>query len=149
MAGSYFSPNGRLMPYFRSMQDVNETMEVLQENFNSLFKDKDRLEKEVKNYKEVINADVRVQELEAKVKELQDRLLRGFEITESQTEAITEWKIKHEAEKHGLDTFDKRLRAAGSIGDGYTYEFVPTSIGTFGCCVCGKCGEKFVFQEAF
>jgi hypothetical protein len=39
------------------------------------------------------------------------------------------------------------LRAGGAIGGTWTYKFVPTSIGTIGTCICGKCQEEFTFQD--
>lgn len=59
---------------------------------------------------------------------------------------IREWELKHDAEKHGLKTMEQRLRAGGCCGGRYTYQFVPTSIGTIGEVIC-SCGEKFTFQD--
>ena len=55
--------------------------------------------------------------------------------------------IEEYAEKHGLKTSEERLRAGGAIGGTWTYKFVPTSIGTIGTCICGKCQEEFTFQD--
>ena len=41
---------------------------------------------------------------------------------------------------------EQRLRAGGCCGGRYTYQFVPTSIGTVGEVIC-SCGEKFTFQD--
>lgn len=67
-------------------------------------------------------------------------------ISKEEEEKIKEWQLKHDAEKHGLKTMEQRLRAGGCCGGRYTYQFVPTSIGTIGEVIC-SCGEKFTFQD--
>lgn len=74
--------------------------------------------------------------------------LRGFPITEREEKLIKEWRDKHDAEFHGLTDAKLRLKAGGAIGGRYTYEFVPTSIGTFGRIRC-SCGEAFDFSDEF
>ena len=83
---------------------------------------------------------------EAELKKAKEDLYRGFPISEKEQEKIREWELKHDAEKHGLKTMEQRLRAGGCCGGRYTYQFVPTSIGTVGEVIC-SCGEKFTFQD--
>lgn len=64
----------------------------------------------------------------------------GFEINNEEYEAIEQWKCDHEKEKH-----NGKLKH-GAIGGNYTYEFIPTSIGTIGSIRC-SCGEYFIFKE--
>lgn len=70
----------------------------------------------------------------------------GMDFKKLLKEKIKEWQLKHDAEKHGLKTMEQRLRAGGCCGGRYTYQFVPTSIGTIGEVIC-SCGEKFTFQD--
>lgn len=84
--------------------------------------------------------------MEAELKKAKEDLYRGFPISEKEQEKIREWELKHDAEKHGLKTMEQRLRAGGCCGGRYTYQFVPTSIGTVGEVIC-SCGEKFTFQN--
>lgn len=97
------------------------------------------LEEENKKLKEEHYKDSEMQRMEAELKKAKEDLYRGFPISEKEQEKIREWELKHDAEKHGL-------RAGGCCGGRYTYQFVPTSIGTVGEVIC-SCGEKFTFQN--
>jgi hypothetical protein len=90
---------------------------------------------------EIINdkiADLEKQnkELEEQVKEL-NKLTR-FSITKKQQEQIKEWDKTHRCTLHKENDCDKYV---GAIGGHLTYEFHPTSIGTFITVKCA-CGEK-------
>ena len=88
-----------------------------------------------------------IQEQENRIAELRSQLGFSFRLTKSDWDAIHAWQNEHMAEKHGLKTSEERLRAGGAIGGTWTYKFVPTSIGTIGTCICGKCQEEFTFQD--
>lgn len=124
-----------------------ECFNMIADRINEAEEAKDAAKQKVKEYEENINADVRVQELTAKLKEAREDLYRGFRITEQEELSITKWKKQHDIKMHGLDTLDKKLRAGGAIGGRYHYAFYPTSIGIAGDCICGKC-ESQAFAEA-
>lgn len=126
---------------------LQECFEMIANRINEAEEIKTKANEKIKRYEEEINADVRVQELTVQLKKAKDDLRRGFQITEDEEKAISDWKEKHDIEQHGLNTLDKKLRAGGAIGGRYHYEFHPTSIGTAGDCVCGSCQNK-AFQEA-
>lgn len=102
---------------------------------------------ENKKYKEEINADARVQELIMALEEAKANACRSFQITENEAEKIDKWKNQHDIKIHKLVSLEKRLKAGGAIGGRYEYNFIPTSIGTIGYCVCGACKHK-AFTEA-
>ena len=104
------------------------------------------LGEENKKLKDEHYKDSEMQRMEAELKKAKEDLYRGFPISEKEQEKIREWELKHDAEKHGLKTMEQRLRAGGCCGGRYTYQFVPTSIGTVGEVIC-SCGEKFTFQD--
>ena len=104
------------------------------------------LEKENKRLREEYDKDEEVKELKEKLEEMRNELSRGFSISKEEQEQINEWKKKHEADAHGLKTRAQRMRAMGTIGGRYHYEFRPTSIGTVGKIVC-SCGAEFEFQS--
>ena len=91
--------------------------------------------------------DKKIQELEDKIAELRSELGYSFRMTKEDWNRVREWQIQHQAEKHGLKTSKDRLAAGGAIGGNWTFEFIPTSIGTVGTCICGSCKEEFKFQE--
>ena len=84
-----------------------------------------------------------------KIKELREQLEAQkarrdnswkFTIDPEDVEQIKKWKEKHELEKHNGSDY------AGAIGGRYTYEFTPTSIGTFGRVRC-SCGDYFDYDD--
>ncbi len=88
------------------------------------------------------NKDEEIVKLKAKLEEKQKRAknLITFSIESEYVEKIKEWKKRHEKEKHNGSDY------AGAIGGRYTYEFTPTSIGTFGRIRC-SCGDHFDFDD--
>lgn len=124
-----------------------ECFNMIVDFINEAEEEKEKAKQKIEEYEKNINADVRIQELSSRLEEAYKDLRRGFQITESEAKAISEWKEKHDIEQHGLNTLDKKLRVGGAIGGRYHYEFHPTSIGTAGDCVCGSCQNK-AFQEA-
>ena len=124
-----------------------EWMQMFVDYINDAEEAKQAAQAKVKEYEEKINADSRVKEIKARYDEATKALYRGFGISQGESEEITAWKEKHDVERHGLNSLDKKLRAGGAIGGRYHYQFVPTSIGTVGTCVCGSC-ERKAFEEA-
>lgn len=88
------------------------------------------------------NMDDRIKELEKKLEIERKRHNDSwnFSIKPENVARIEEWQTKHEKEKHNSSGY------AGTIGGRYTYEFTPTSIGTFGRIKC-SCGDYFDFDD--
>lgn len=104
------------------------------------------LESENKKLKEKIYKDEELAKMKTQLEAMQKDYYRGFPISEEDQKHIEEWQKKHEAEAHHCHTLDERLRRSGAIGGSYTYEFIPTSIGTVGKIKC-SCGATFTFSE--
>ena len=104
------------------------------------------LEKENKKLKDEHFKDKSIAKMSQELKEATDDLYRGFPISEKEMESINIWEEKHEIEKHGLVTEKMRMKFQGCCGGKYTFEFVPTSIGTIGTVKC-SCGDSFTFQD--
>lgn len=126
---------------------LQECFEMIANRINEAEEEKQKAKEKVDQYENEINADSRVQELSSRLEEAYKDLRRGFQITESEAKAISEWKEKHDIEQHGLNTLNKKLRAGGAIGGRYSYEFHPTSIGVSGHCVCNKCKRKALVES--
>lgn len=99
----------------------------------------EELEKENKALKDEHYKDEELQRLQEELDSLIQAKYRGFPISEEEQKKIKEWQKKHNAEVHGITNVT-------AIGGKYAYEFIPTSIGTFGSVKC-VCGAKFDFQE--
>ena len=103
----------------------------------------DRLREKV-NYLESENyKDEELQKMKAQLEKIQEDYRRGFPITKEESDDINKWKKNHDATEHGnADGYH------GAIGGGYTYEFIPTSIGSFGTCFCNICKNKAMIAGA-
>lgn len=105
-----------------------------------------RLEKENNELKNHAYKDKELAEMRDKLNKMKSEYYRGFPISEDEEHKINEWIEKHEREAHGIKTYEDKFASHGCCGGGYTYEFVPTSIGTVGTVRC-NCGAEFTFQE--
>lgn len=98
---------------------------------------------------EKLKSETYKDETVSKLKEENERLLndtkRGFTISENEEEKINKWKTSHIRKKH-TDKTTKKPKSFGAIGGNFTYEFIPTSIGTIGSIKC-SCGECFTFRD--
>ena len=95
-----------------------------------------------KNYK-----DEELAAMKQEVEEMKKALSRSFLVSEDEWKRINEWKHKHEIEKHGLDTDEKRMNAHGCCGGNWKFVFLPTSLGVIGTVKCETCGEEYCFAE--
>lgn len=104
------------------------------------------LESENKKLKEEKYKDKELLAMKTKLSIMQADYYRGFPISEKEQKNIKEWMDKHDKEVHGCHSAKNKLRRGGCIGGTYTYEFIPTSIGTIGTVKC-SCGAEFTFQD--
>jgi len=121
-----------------ALEKIKESADWQENCINNLREENARLKDE--KYKDI--------EL-AKLKEQLDKTRKaanlGFPITEEENEAIKKWTDEHIRSKH-WDKTHNMSKSFGAIGGNFTYEFVPTSIGTIGTIRC-SCGKYFTFQE--
>lgn len=104
------------------------------------------LEEENRQLRNSHYKDEKIQKMKSELKVMREEYNRGFPITKEEQEAIEIWKKEHALTAHGLKTVEDRIRAGGSIGGLYTYEFIPTSIGAIGYIKC-QCGKKYCFSD--
>ena len=112
-------------------------------------KDQERiryLEEENKKLKDNLYKDEELSSMENELNKMKSEYYRGFPISEDEENKINEWIENHEREVHGIKTYADKLASHGCCGGRYTYEFVPTSIGTIGIVKC-SCGAEFTFQN--
>lgn len=131
---------------YRSPKDIAEMFGEILDNYQSKEETIEYLRKENKKIKDEAYKDSELNSMKKELEKTKEDLYRGFPISEKEEKAIEEWQLKHEAEAHGRKTLEQRLAAHGAIGGGYTYHFIPTSIGTIGTIKC-SCGEEFTFQD--
>ena len=133
------------------VKDVDEACDDFTANIKELFhaekRRNDRLQAENDALKDEHYENKEIQKLDDKIAELRSQLGYSFRMTKDDWDRIHEWQNKHMAEVHGLVDDEARMRAGGAIGGNWTYEFIPTSIGTVGTCRCGSCKAEFTFQD--
>lgn len=133
------------------VKDVDEACDDFTANIKELFHAEkarnDRLQAENEALKDEHYENKEIQKLTDQIAKMRSSLGYSFRLDKEDWDAIHAWQNEHMAEKHNLKTSRERLEAGGAIGGTWTYKFVPTSIGTIGTCICGKCGEEFTFQD--
>ena len=127
---------------FVAVYPIDEILEMLRCKFEHLQGYIESLEEENKELKDKAYSKRKLAEMKAKLEEVKENSRRGFSISKEQSESISEWKAKHMEEIHGAKTLNQRLRLNGVSGGRWQYEFIPTSIGTIGRCVCSSCIER-------
>ena len=129
---------------FTDIKDIEDICQDLKALVEDLQDEKQYLQDELDT---ISSEKWRDEELQ-KLKEERDRIrqdsYRGFPISEKEMKAIKEWQYNHDVEQHGLLTETDRLRSKGAIGGSYAFDFVGTSIGTFGSCYCSACRSKAI-----
>ena len=132
------------------LQNIEKEIDRFVENLKSELRCKDtRIQYLEHQNQNLISEKYKDQELSRMKKDLEEMkadYYRGFPISKNKQDKIDEWIDKHEKEAHNCRTLDDKMRRGGCIGGTYTYEFIPTSIGTIGTIKC-NCGAEFTFQE--
>lgn len=127
--------------------DFDKCIAALKQRHDDQEKRIEYLKKENKELKNNNYKDSQLQEMKDRLDLMTKEYNRGFPISEDEQKAIDNWKEKHEAEIHGVNTAYKRLSRGGVIGGEYQYVFTPTSIGVIGTIKCKDCGGYFTFQD--
>lgn len=130
--------------------DIFDHIDTFAEDIKDELKRKDMTLKylELQN-RELYDEHYKDHELKQMLDELnkmKDDYYRGFPISEEENKNIKEWIDNHERDVHGCYTLEDKINRGGCCGGTYTYEFVPTSIGTIGTVKC-NCGAKYTFQD--
>ena len=118
---------------------LSNCFDSIEAHINQLQEQKDKLQQELsvlKETKEELWKDKEIQKMKAERDSAIEDLNRGFGISEEEYKNLREWKQKHYTQHY----------LGGTIGGQYTYEFIPTSIGTIGTIKC-SCGASFDFQK--
>ena len=131
------------VPLLSCEKDIAKAFESIKESILWYKSMADRLREKV-NYLESENyKDEELQNMKAQLEKIQEDYWSGFPITKEESDDINKWKKNHDATEHGnVDGYH------GAIGGGYTYEFIPTSIGSFGTCYCSICKNKAMIAGA-
>ena len=134
-----------------SNQELYNMLDAIKETLEAREDVEQNLRKALAKARDEAYASDEMQQMKAELEKAKRDLYRGFGISEEEMEKISKWQEEHEAKVHNLKTLKQRAFSGGAIGGGYTYEFIPTSIGVIGTCKCNRCkGSKhgeFEFQS--
>lgn len=126
-----FSTDGvTIQPLSQIISDIKNREEFLQRTIRKL--------REAEARKPVPESEA-IQELKSELDTLRSRFTNGFWMSDEEKAQIEDWKRTHINEYHNGSH-------GGAIGGMFTYEFIPTSIGTIGTCVCGQCRRQSIVE---
>lgn len=121
---------------------TDELCRMLHAKYDDLISRVNRLQEENKTLKDEAYKEKELVDMKTAYDRMKSDYYRGFPISEDEQTSIREWQERHMAEHHGAKTLEQKLKLGGVSGGVWTYEFVPTAIGTSGVCVCGACRRK-------
>lgn len=125
------------VPLLQDEEDIAEAFESIQKSILWHKGTADALREKV-NYLESENyKDEELHDMKTRLQQMQEDYWRGFPISKNEEKAVIAWQRNHDETEH-----DNYKHYHGSTGGGYIYEFVPTSLGTFGTCICSTCRTK-------
>jgi hypothetical protein len=130
------------IPCLDNEEAIDEYLHAIKFNLQQDKKLENQLRDRIKELEDEYYKDIRLQELMEELDRVRADARRGFSIEAKESEGITAWKKEHDTKIHNNPN-----QYHGASGGGYTYEFYPTGIGTFGKCICGACHRK-AFKEA-
>ena len=128
---SYGEKTGKTI--FKTIHPLDESLDSIKTRFEELVQANQSLFGRLQELKQEKWADERLIEMKDKLKTMSEEYYRGFPISAESESRINEWKKNH---RH----------SGGAIGGTFTYEFIPTSIGTIGTIKCA-CGDSFTFED--
>ena len=128
---SYNEKTGKTI--FKTIHPLDESLDSIKTRFEELIQANQSLFGQLQELKQEKWADERLIEMKDKLKTMSEEYYRGFPISAETESRINEWKKNH---RH----------SGGAIGGTFTYEFIPTSIGTIGTIKCA-CGDSFTFED--
>lgn len=140
MASTYY--NGKFTEYPSSEEEFDKWLNEIKIAFEMKNKCIQHLENENKTLRDEKWKDNELQDMKKTYEAMRDDYYRGFPISKKEKDAIYKWQENHLINQHGLNTPVKRALSGGVIGGNFKYQFIPTSIGTMGTCICGSCFAK-------
>ena len=141
--GWFGGSHGSMIPILRREETIDEYLDAIKQNLLRSAANNEMLRTELNTIKKEAYASEEMQKMKARLEEMQADYYRGFPISEEESNAISEWKKKHDITEH------KNLKDYhGCSGGGYEYSFYPTAIGTSGVCICSTCRNKAIRYAA-
>lgn len=120
------------------MQDIKKVLQELYDHYRSVVNRNEWLQEENNKLKSDAYKDEELKKMKERYDSMKDGYYRGFPISEEENKKINEW----------INKISKEYPAnEGAIGGRFTYEFIPTGVGTYGKIIDSISGKSFSFQE--
>lgn len=120
------------------MQNIKKVLQELYDHYRSVANRNEYLLEENKRLKSEAYKDEELSKMKDQYDKMNADYYRGFPISENENNKINEWIDKISKEYPGNE---------GAIGGRFTYEFIPTGVGTYGKIIDSISGKSFSFQE--
>lgn len=139
----WFYKNDKRIDILASENDIDNYLETIKYNLLKNEQTIKALREENSEIKAETYRDEELQRMKEELDGIRSEMRLGFPMSQEERNEVYEWQKSHDAEEH-----NNPKSYHGAIGGGYTYEFSPTSIGTFGSCICGACRWKAMIAGA-
>lgn len=127
---------------FHKYQGLDKCLDEIKDTVESVFAYAEKLKEENEELKNLHWENEELQRLQRELETEKAKNYYGFSISKGEHEEIEKWKDQHWTNQHNAPDLATRLKKQGAIGGAFTYEFIPTSIGTAVTIVCPACREK-------
>ena len=127
---------------FHKYQGLDKCLDEIRDTVEGVFAFAEQLQQENEELKDLHWENQEIHKLQEQLENEKTKYEYGFPISEACHKKIMDWQDQHWTNQHNAPDLDTRLRKQGAIGGSFTYEFIPTSIGTVGTIVCPACREK-------
>ncbi len=134
--------NGEVIDYPSNEKEFNKWLDGIKTAFEVKNKHIQYLEEKNKTLEDEKWKDNELQNMKKAYDKMEADYYRGFPISEKEKNAINEWQKNHLMNRHNLKTLEQKVSFDGAIGGNFKFEFIPTSIGTIGSCVCESCQNR-------
>lgn len=106
-------------------------IETIRNEYERQAAENNRLREELETLRDEKWRDEELERLTAERDALRSNCRDGFSLSRGEREKVSAWQEEHLNKYHPDRYF-------GAIGGNFTYEFIPTSIGTIGTCICSS-----------
>lgn len=139
--------NGRYMTYtedgkLMEVPSIDEICDAIKIRVRQAEEREESAVKAMEELREEKWKDNQLQQMKNELEMLRKDYYRGFPISEQGQNNINNWQDNHWITQHNAPNLETRLNLMGAIGGSFKYEFIPTSIGIIGRCICSSCKNK-------
>ena len=139
--------NGRYMTYAENgklieVPPIDEICEAIKVRVRHAEEREENAIKKMEEMRDEKWKDSQLTQMREELNRVKQDYYRGFPISQQEQDEIDNWEDNHWTNQHMAPDLKSRLAKMGAIGGSFKYEFIPTSIGVVGKCICSACKYK-------